>query len=157
MWRKTWRKKNHTRSPSCAVTLGMSLSNHYFWLGLFEAEGEEHKATGVKPFPTVLFFRVSDCTKQLEDRKCTLFLWFGGAKFKCTCPLFYRAWVLSSMGSPLVSGCPSASGGLSPFSVASLSDRPRMRGNNTKSYSRAPMAPPIIGPTQYTCQGKTYR
>lgn len=60
----------------------------------------------------------------------------------------YRACVLSSMGSPLVSCCPSASGGRVPFSVASLSDRPRIRGNSMKSYSRAPMAPPIMGPTQ---------
>lgn len=62
----------------------------------------------------------------------------------------YRACVLSSMGSPLVSCWPSASGGRVPFSVASLSDRPRIRGNSMKSYSRAPMAPPIMGPTQYT-------
>lgn len=60
----------------------------------------------------------------------------------------YRACVLSSMGSPLVSCCPSASGGRVPFSVASLSERPRIRGNSMKSYSRAPMAPPIMGPTQ---------
>jgi len=62
----------------------------------------------------------------------------------------YRAWVLSSMGSPLVSCWPSASGGLVPFRVASLSARPRMRGNSKKSYTRAPIAPPIMGPTQYT-------
>lgn len=62
----------------------------------------------------------------------------------------YRAWVLSSMGSPLVSCWPSGSGGRVPFSVASLSASPRIRGNSKKSYSRAPIAPPIIGPTQYT-------
>lgn len=66
----------------------------------------------------------------------------------------YRACVLSSMGSPLVSCWPSASGGRMPFSVASLSERPRIRGNSMKSYSRAPMAPPIMGPTQYTWEGK---
>ncbi|KAG9340275.1 hypothetical protein JZ751_021722 [Albula glossodonta] len=42
-----------------------------------------------------------------------------------------------------------------PFRVASLSDRPRMRGNSMKSYSNAPMAPPIMGPTQYTCDTDT--
>lgn len=66
----------------------------------------------------------------------------------------YRACVLSSMGSPLVSCWPSASGGRVPFSVASLSERPRIRGNSMKSYSRAPMAPPIMGPTQYTWKDK---
>lgn len=64
----------------------------------------------------------------------------------------YRACVLSSMGSPRVSCWVSFSGGRLPFSVARRSDRPLMRGNSMKSYRRAPMAPPIIGPTQYTCK-----
>lgn len=63
----------------------------------------------------------------------------------------YRACVLSSMGSPRVSCWVSLSGGRLPFSVARRSDRPLMRGKSMKSYRRAPMAPPIIGPTQYTC------
>ncbi|KAG7220706.1 hypothetical protein INR49_017820 [Caranx melampygus] len=48
-------------------------------------------------------------------------------------------------------GAPSRLWGRVPFSVASLSDRPRIRGNSIKSYSRAPIEPPIMGPTQYTC------
>lgn len=67
----------------------------------------------------------------------------------------YRACVLSSMGSPRVSCWVSLSGGRLPFSVARRSDRPLMRGNSMKSYRRAPMAPPIIGPTQYTCGQQT--
>lgn len=63
----------------------------------------------------------------------------------------YRACVLSSMGSPRVSCWVSLSGGRLPFSVARRSDRPLIRGNSMKSYRRAPMAPPIMGPTQYTC------
>lgn len=64
----------------------------------------------------------------------------------------YRDCVLSSMVSALVSCWPSASGGLMPFRTASLSERPSIRGNSMKSYSTAPMAPPIMGPTQYTCK-----
>ncbi|TNN82843.1 hypothetical protein EYF80_006800 [Liparis tanakae] len=64
----------------------------------------------------------------------------------------YRACVLSSIGSPLVSCWASASGVRMPFSVASLSARLRTRGNSMKSYSTAPKAPPIMGPTQKTCQ-----
>lgn len=67
----------------------------------------------------------------------------------------YRACVLSSMGSPRVSCWVSLSGGRLPFSVARRSDRPLMRGNSMKSYRRAPMAPPIIGPTQYTYRQQT--
>lgn len=67
----------------------------------------------------------------------------------------YRACVLSSMGSPRVSCWVSLSGGRLPFSVAKRSDRPLMRGNSMKSYRRAPMAPPIMGPTQYTCGQQT--
>lgn len=67
----------------------------------------------------------------------------------------YRACVLSSIGSPRVSCWVSLSGGRLPFSVARRSDRPLMRGNSMKSYRRAPMAPPIIGPTQYTCWQQT--
>lgn len=66
----------------------------------------------------------------------------------------YKACVLSSIGSPRVSCWVSLSGGRLPFSVARRSDRPLMRGKSMKSYRRAPMAPPIIGPTQYTCEEK---
>jgi len=76
--------------------------------------------------------------------------WDGmGVRRPMFCPQAYRACVLSSIGSPLLSCWPSASGRL-PFSVASLSARPRIRGNSMKSYTIAPRPPPIMGPTQYT-------
>lgn len=84
-------------------------------------------------------------------------VWGGGVQKANLLLQAYRACVLSSMGSPLVSCWPSASGGLEPFSVASLSERPRIRGNSMKSYSRAPMAPPIMGPTQYTLKTQRRR
>lgn len=95
---------------------------------------------------------------RVEDRLCKELSRVGGGgngdgvggQRNNFCSQAYRACVLSSMGSPLVSCWVSASGGLLPFSVASLSERLRMRGNSMKSYSRAPMVPPIMGPTQYT-------
>lgn len=79
----------------------------------------------------------------------------GGSESQNLCLQAYRACVLSSMDSPLVSCWASASGDRMPFSVASLSERSRIRGNSRKSYSRAPIAPPIMGPTQYTWRGKS--
>lgn len=74
---------------------------------------------------------------------------WGGAPFaRPSRRPVYRVCVLSSMGSPRESCWLSPSGGRLPFSVASRSDSPLMRGKSMKSYRRAPAAPPIMGPTQ---------